>query len=179
MDGVQPEKGNETLYVVREGFSGSILAAKNLKSGSAEELKRLLEPVEQLGFPVIGLLSDGQHSIRLAMSGMWPEVPYQYCQYHYLKDIAKPVMELDRKLKTGIKKNLRGIRQLEKQVQPDDSEDAAIAKDYLAAVRSVLLEDGNPPLDLPGIRVYEEAQAIRNSLQRSAKKGGSPTAKSY
>uniref|UniRef100_UPI00056877E0 transposase n=1 Tax=Paenibacillus zanthoxyli TaxID=369399 RepID=UPI00056877E0 len=179
MDGVQPEKGNETLYVVREGFSGSILAAKNLKSGSAEELKRLLEPVEQLGFPVIGLLSDGQHSIRLAMSGMWPEVPYQYCQYHYLKDIAKPVMELDRKLKTGIKKNLRGIRQLEKLVHPDDSEDAAIARDYLAAVRSVLLEDGNPPLDLPGIRVYEEAQAIRTSLQRSAKKGGSPTAKSY
>jgi hypothetical protein len=32
MDGVQPEKGNETLYVVREGFSGRILAAKNLKS---------------------------------------------------------------------------------------------------------------------------------------------------
>ncbi|MCE3199497.1 hypothetical protein [Paenibacillus sonchi] len=102
MDGVQPEKGNETLYVVREGFSGSILAAQNLKSGSEEELKRLLEPVEQLGFPIIGLLSDGQHSIRLAMSSLWPKVPYQYCQYHYLKDIAKPVMDLDRKLKTGI-----------------------------------------------------------------------------
>ncbi|CQR55050.1 hypothetical protein [Paenibacillus riograndensis] len=42
-----------------------------------------------------------------AMSSLWPEVPYQYCQYHYLKDIAKPVMDLDRKLKTGIKKNLR------------------------------------------------------------------------
>ncbi|MEC0173233.1 hypothetical protein [Paenibacillus graminis] len=106
LDGVQPEKGNETLYVVREGFSGSILAAQNLKSGSAEEQKRILEPIEQLGFPIIGLLSDGQHSIRLAMSDLWPDVPYQYCQYHYLKDIAKPVMDLDRKLKTGIKKNL-------------------------------------------------------------------------
>ncbi|AIQ61761.1 transposase [Paenibacillus stellifer] len=177
MDGIQPEKGNETLYVVREGFSGSILAAQNLKSGSAEELKQLLRPVEALGFPIIGLLSDGQHSIRLAMSGLWPEVPYQYCQYHYLKDIAKPVVELDRKLKTGIKKNLRGIRELEKQVQADPSEEATLAKDYLAAVRSVLLEDGNPPLDLPGVRVFEEAEAIRNSLKRSAKKGGSPTAR--
>lgn len=165
MDGVQPKKGNETLYVVREAFSGSILAAQNLKNGSAEELKRLLEPVEQLGFPIIGLLIDGQHSIRLAMSSLWPEAPYQYCQSHYLKDIAKPVMDLDRKLKMGIKKNLRGIRQLEKQIQSEDSEDAAIARDYLATVRAVLLEDGNPPLDLPGIRVYEEALAIRNSLQ--------------
>lgn len=37
MTRVQPEKGNETLYVIREVFSGIILAAKNLKSNSAEE----------------------------------------------------------------------------------------------------------------------------------------------
>jgi hypothetical protein len=39
MDGVQPEKGNETLYVVREVFSGTILVAKSVKSSSSEELK--------------------------------------------------------------------------------------------------------------------------------------------
>ena len=32
MDGVQPEKGNETLYVIRELLSGTIVAAKNVKS---------------------------------------------------------------------------------------------------------------------------------------------------
>ncbi|WP_339267037.1 hypothetical protein [Paenibacillus sp. FSL R5-0470] len=63
--------------MVRERFSGSILAAQNLKSGSAEELKRLLKPIEQFGFPIIGLLSDGQHSIRLAMSELWSDIPYQ------------------------------------------------------------------------------------------------------
>ncbi|MCU6708075.1 hypothetical protein M6D81_05050 [Paenibacillus sp. J5C_2022] len=31
MDGIQPEKGNETLYIVREEFSGRILAAKIYK----------------------------------------------------------------------------------------------------------------------------------------------------
>ncbi|MEF3313519.1 transposase, partial [Paenibacillus sp. GYB004] len=45
MDGVQPEKGNETLYVVREVFSGIILVAKSVKSSSAEELKELIQPV--------------------------------------------------------------------------------------------------------------------------------------
>ncbi|TBL67336.1 transposase [Paenibacillus thalictri] len=172
MDGVQPEKGNETLYVVREVFSGLILSAKNLKSGSAPELQTLLQPVKELGFPVIGLVSDGQHSIRLAMEAMWPEAPYQYCQYHYLKDIAKPVVDIDRKLKTGIKKSLRGIREIEKQIEKETSAEAEIAKDYLAAVRSILLEDGNPPLDLPGIRIFENAQAVQQSLENSlAKKG--------
>ncbi|MFD2327994.1 transposase [Cohnella sp. GCM10020058] len=172
LDGVQPEKGNETLYVVREGFSGTIVAAKNLKSGSAQELKKWLEPVRALGLPVIGLLSDGQHSIRMALSDLWPDVPYQLCQYHFLKDIAKPVVDRDRKLKTDLKKNLRGIRKLEKHYQAKRSEEAEIARGYLAAVRSVLLEDGNPPLDLPGVRIYEEAQAIEASLNRCAKKGG-------
>ncbi|MDT3425146.1 hypothetical protein J2Z22_000659 [Paenibacillus forsythiae] len=125
MDGVQPEKGNETLYVVREGFSGRILAAKNLKSGSKTELMALLKPLKDLGLPVIGLVSDGQKSIRLAMEETWPDTPYQYCPYHYLKDIAKPVVNLDRKLKTGLKKSLWGLREIEKQVQDDDSvEDA-------------------------------------------------------
>ncbi|MEJ9163136.1 hypothetical protein P4I20_21640 [Paenibacillus graminis] len=58
-----------------------------------------------------------------------------------------------------------------KKIHSNDSEEAAIAKDYLAAVRDVLLEVGNPPLDLPGIRVYEEALAIQHSLERSVKKG--------
>ena len=34
MDGVQPEKGNETLYVIREVFSGTVLVARNMKSGT-------------------------------------------------------------------------------------------------------------------------------------------------
>lgn len=173
MDGVQPEKGNETLYVVREGFSGRILAAKNLKSGSKTELMGLLKPIQDLGFPVIGLVSDGQRSIRLAMEEIWPETPYQYCQYHYLKDIAKPVVDLDRKLKTGLKKSLRGLREIEKQVEKDDSVESEATRDYLAATRSLLLEDGNPPLDLPAIRIYEKAEAVKASLEKSvAKKGG-------
>ncbi|QJD81964.1 transposase [Cohnella herbarum] len=164
MDGVQPEKGNETLYVIREVFSGTILVAKNVKSSSTEELKSLIQPVIDLGFPIIGIVTDGQQSIRLAMESLLPEVPYQYCQYHYLKDIAKPIVELDRKLKTGIKKSLRGIRAIERKLVKDNSEDSEIAKDYLAAVRSVLLEDGNPPLDLPGIRVFETSEVIQASL---------------
>jgi len=180
MDGVQPEKGNETLYVIREIFSGTILAAQNLKSGSAEELKKLITPIIKLGFPIIGIVTDGQQSIRIAMESLLPDVPYQYCQYHYLKDIAKPVVELDRKLKTGIKKSLRGIRELEKKIENDKSAEAEVAKDYIAAVRSVLLEDGNPPLDLPGIRIYQNAKAIQASLERCLdKKGALPAPKRY
>jgi hypothetical protein len=172
MDGIQPEKGNETLYVIREIFSGTILAAQNLKSSSTEELKKFITPVIELGYPIIGIVTDGQQSIRMAMESLLPDVPYQYCQFHYLKDIAKPVVDLDRKLKTEIKKSLRGIRDIEKKVENNTSEEAEIVKDFIAAIRSLLLEDGNPPLDLPGIRIYENARAIQASLKRCLDKKG-------
>lgn len=117
MDGVQPEKGNETLYVVREVFSGTVLAAQNMKSGTAAELQELIEPIIALVYPVVGIVSDGQHSIRLAFEGLLPDVPYQYCQYHYLKDIAKPVVDADRKLKMELKKSMRGIRDIERKIE--------------------------------------------------------------
>ncbi|SFF31346.1 hypothetical protein SAMN04487969_12513 [Paenibacillus algorifonticola] len=109
MDGVQPEKGNETLYVLREVFSGTVLAAQNMKSGTAEELKTLIEPFLMLGYPIVGIVSDGQKSIRLAFETLLPDVPYQYCQYHYLKDIAKPIVDADRKLKWNSKRACAGF----------------------------------------------------------------------
>ena len=84
MDGVQPEKGNETLYVIREVLSGTILAAKNVKSSSSQELMEFIKPVLAFGFPILGFVSDGQKSIRLAFETLSPETPYQYCQFHYL-----------------------------------------------------------------------------------------------
>lgn len=189
MDGVQPEKGNEMLYVIREVFSGTVLAARNMKSGTATELKTLIEPIIQLGYPVVGIVSDGQKSIRLAFEALLPDVPYQYCQYHYLKDIAKPIVDADRKLKMELKKSMRGIRDVERKIEQvettateiseTESEqqsespvatEAEIAKGYIAAVRALLLEDGDPPLELPGLLIYERAQAIQASLQRCLSK---------
>lgn len=191
MDGVQPEKGNETLYVVREVFSGTVLAAQNMKSGTAAELQELIRPILALGYPVVGIVTDGQHSIRLAFEALLPDVPYQYCQYHYLKDIAKPIVDADRKLKMELKKSMRGVRDIERKIEqaearaieavleesnPLDARAAAtessevteaeIAKGYIAAVRALLLEDGDPPLELPGLLIYERAQAIQASLAR-------------
>ncbi|MCM2531945.1 transposase [Neobacillus pocheonensis] len=174
MDGVQPEKGNETLYVIREVLSGTILAAKNVKSSSTEELMEFIKPIIGYGFPILGFVSDGQKSIRLAFETLSPETPYQYCQFHYLKDISKPVVDKDRKLKTNIKKKLRGIREIEKKALKEDTLESETTLAYTAAIRSVLLEDGCPPLELPGIKVYEQTKLIQDSLEKCLDKKGAP-----
>ncbi|MEW9673698.1 hypothetical protein [Ammoniphilus sp. 3BR4] len=145
--------------MIREVLSGTVVAAKNVKSSSTTELKEFIQPVLDLGFPILGFVSDGQLSIRKAIKELRPNLPYQYCQYHYLKDIAKPVVDKDRKLKTSIKKDLRGIRAVEKKANTLET-----------------LEDGKAPLDLPGMKVYERTKEIQDSLEKClVKKGLSST----
>src|SRR2546427_5734969 len=82
------KKGNDALWVVREVLTGVVLTAATVTSASAKRLQELLHPVMALGFPVLGVISDGQHSIRLAVQAELPTVPHQCCQFHYLRDVA-------------------------------------------------------------------------------------------
>lgn len=170
LDGVQPEKGNETLWVVRQVLT---LNASNLTSSDANDLTELLRPVLALGLPVLGVVSDAQKSIRNAVAGLFPGVPHQACHSHFLLDIAVPTVNEDRALKTDLKPELRGIQQVEQQLAQQMDADAKVIKGYATALRAGLLEDGLPPLDLPGVKIYEHLAAISQSLQKCLANRGS------
>jgi len=108
IDGVQPEKGNETLYILRDCISGNTILARNLEVGDTEGIKSLIEEVLSLGIKVMGVVSDKQRSIVRAVKDLLPGVPHQYSQFHYLKNVAKPVSSEDQTLKKELKKRLRG-----------------------------------------------------------------------
>lgn len=78
-------------------------------------------------------------------------------------------------METKIKKKLRGIRVVKKKALGSQTLEGEVALDYSAALRSVLLEDGRPPLELPGIKVYEETEMIKKSLENYLDKKGDPT----
>src|SRR5258708_17069627 len=44
LDGIQPEKGNETVYLVRDALTGRALAAENVTSSETAVMKALLAP---------------------------------------------------------------------------------------------------------------------------------------
>src|SRR3989442_9760623 len=51
VDGIQPEKGNETVYVVRDALTGRVLVAEQVTSSETAVMKALLAPVVALGVP--------------------------------------------------------------------------------------------------------------------------------
>ncbi len=42
IDGIQPDKGNETIYLVRDALTGRALSAENVTSSEKEVMKRVL-----------------------------------------------------------------------------------------------------------------------------------------
>jgi hypothetical protein len=54
-----PRKEMKHCTSFRKSSSGTILAAQNPKSGSVEELKKLIAPIIELDFPIIGIVTYG------------------------------------------------------------------------------------------------------------------------
>jgi len=131
IDGLQPEKGHETLYVVREISQKRVWFAEALLSSSATEVQRLLARarawVERLGLPVRCWISDKQDAFVTGIAAEFPDVPHRYCSNHFVRDLAKPLLDADSHAKVQMRKKVRGLREIEREVLAERAADTAPA----------------------------------------------------
>lgn len=205
IDGLQPEKGHETLYVVRELRSKRVWFAEALLSSATPEVQRLVvkakQWAEQLGKPVQLWMSDKQDAFVKALAAEFAGVPQRYCQNHFLRDVAKPMLAADSQAKVKMRSKVRGLRAIEREVLAQQAAEAAAAPtpaapalpapvpaaapaattaagdvvlDYCTAVRGILNDSQDGPLTPPGLRMATALGEVWESLQRNldAKKGG-------
>lgn len=173
LDGLQPQVGQEVLWVLRDCLSGNMLLARSLLSATEADLATLLEEVrDALEVPIGALVSDGQQSIRKAVVRVLAHLAHQLCHFHYLREAARPICEADRQAKKELKKRVRCIRALERSVEERDDAAAQLVRGYAVALRSALSDDGVPPLDAPGLRLQERLRKLAESLQRVEVKRG-------
>ena len=120
IDGLQPEKGHETLYVVRELARKRVWCAEALLSSATTEVQQLLVQAriwaERLGKPVRLWISDKQDAFVQGIAAEFPGVPHRYCANHFLRDVAKPMLEADSRAKVKMRRTIRGLRTLERAV---------------------------------------------------------------
>jgi hypothetical protein len=175
LDGLQPDVGHEVLWVIREVISGEILIARALLSSSQKEIAVLLREARELlpeKVEICGMVSDGQQSIRLAVAEVFPEIAHQLCHFHYMREAAKPIYEADRHAKKELKKQVRGIRPIEQSLEGANDQESEVVRDYCLAVRSAITDDGYPPLEASGLKLYDRLKQISASISRVAEKRG-------
>jgi hypothetical protein len=167
IDGLQPHVGHEILWVLRDCLSGEVLLARSLLSATIKDLAALIREVRQvLPVPITAVVSDGQETIRKAVARTLPGIPHQLCHFHYLREAAKPIAEADRHAKKELKKQVRGVRPLERVAEAAPDLEAEIVRGYCAAVRASLTDDGLPPLSASGLKLQVRLTWILTSLDR-------------
>ena len=179
VDGIQPEKGNETVYLVRDACTGRVLSAENVTSSETAVMKTLLAPVVALGVKVLGTITDAQESELLAVQELWPEVPHQVCQFHALRDASQGAFEADKQVKTAIRKKLqpkvRAVRkQLKKQIStalPQEAEQLAVLDEYASGIVTALNSDGLQPFKYAAVEAAQALDEVEASLEQLEKKG--------
>lgn len=208
IDGRQPEKGHETLYVVRELERKRVWFAEPLLSSATTEVQQLLVQArvwaERLGKPVRLWMSDKQDAFVRGIAAEFPGVPHRYCANHFLRDVAKPVLDADSRAKVKMRHTVRGLRAIEREVlaaqrlpvppQPPEAQGEStrvseaqaeegrreVVLAYCTAVRGILNDDQGGPLHPPGLRMAAALGEVQASLQRNleVEKGGQPTSAS-
>jgi hypothetical protein len=175
IDGLQPEKGHETLYVVRDLRAKRIWFAEALLSSTVDEVRRLLQRARdwanRLGLPVQLWLSDKQDAFVQGIAAEFPGVPHRYCANHFLRDLAKPMLAADSHAKVQMRRQVRGLRTIERAVLEQRRSDAAepsalpVPNAAMAAQPSTNAEASAapPPADASDV-VLDYCSAVRGIL---------------
>ena len=143
VDAAQPEMDQEALWVFRDVLSGGVLKAFSSAWMDATLLAGHLREIRELRIPVTGVISDAQNIILQAVGEVFPRVPHQVCQIHFLRDFAKPVTHADQALKSQLDKRLRGLSAFEKAASENPSR--KLQEGLLKAPKSVTLSDQPAP----------------------------------
>lgn len=118
--GLQPEKGHETLYAVRERKAKRVWFAEALLSSNEDEVRCLLvrakEMAAQLGKPIRLWMSDEQDAFVKGIAAEFSGGPHLYCGNHFLRDLAKPTLASDSHAKVQTRKEVRGPRAIGREV---------------------------------------------------------------
>ena len=81
------------------------------------------------------------------------------------------MFDADRPAKKELKKQVRGIRAIERAVEGQSDPEADLVRGYAAAVRSAIPDDGRAPLAASGLKLKGRLEKVDRSLTQLAQKG--------
>ncbi len=184
LDAAKPIRGDDAVWFVREVVSGRTLIADCLHSSTAEAIGALLEPVREFAgehdLRVVGIVSDAEANIRKAVGQVFPRVPHQLCQLHFIQNLAEELRSADQDLRGDLRKPFRALRPIERSIQTEaksgelGSGQQKAMKDLCAALHSILKDNGKAPFNPPGLKLYGKLLRLRKTLEKLVVGKGQP-----
>jgi hypothetical protein len=116
VDGVQCDDKSPVLYMCWDGRSGDPLFGERLVKRDTDAVSKMLRRVKRMNVPVLGVTTDGETSLVQAVQRVFPEVPQQRCQTHFLFNCAEPLEEDLKELQASVEERAEKVRKLKKRL---------------------------------------------------------------
>ncbi len=107
LDGLAPQGGEPQIWFIRELTSGLTLRRGWLSKQDQTTFETFLRPLKPLKWPILAVLSDKQTGLMPAVKTVFPKSHYQFCQAHYLRNLAEPLADTDSAFKVDLRKAVR------------------------------------------------------------------------
>ena len=190
IDAVHFDDTSPGLFVVRDTISKRVLYAIRAPKKDAASLAEILRKVQAIGIPVIGVVSDKEQSQVLAVRDVFPGVPHQYCQTHFLKNVAKHMDPDLSVLSEAVKEAAQSLRRVEKALplkvdDPNAQAEVDLARRLCEAGRRASKVSGDTLLDPTPLKRAERLNAVEDtaneavSAMRGKRKGKAASSHPY
>ena len=121
VDGVHFDESSPVLYVQREAISGEVLyAERKLARGQPDlvpMLRRSADLAAQIGVRILGVVSDKEKGLVPAIAEVFPGIPHQFCQTHFLSNLAGPLKRDDQELAQAAKQTVLAVRKVQRAIE--------------------------------------------------------------
>jgi hypothetical protein len=107
LDGLAPQAGEPQIWFIRELTSGLTLRSGWLSQQDQTTFEAFLKPLKQLEWPIRAVLSDKQTGLGPALAKVLPHSRHQWCQAHYLRNLAEPLANADATFKKDVRQAVR------------------------------------------------------------------------
>jgi hypothetical protein len=107
LDGLAPEGGEPQLWCIRELLTGVVLRSGWLSGQDQTTFEGFVQPLRDLAWPIRAIVSDKQRGLVPAIATVLSTTPHQFCQTHYLRNLAEPLATADSALTVTLRQTVR------------------------------------------------------------------------
>lgn len=107
LDGLAPVGGEPQLWFIRELVTGLTLRSGWLSRQDQPTFEAFLQPLADLGLPISAVVSDKQKGLVPAVAALFSTAVHQFCQSHYLRNMADPLAKADASFKVTLRQDVR------------------------------------------------------------------------
>jgi hypothetical protein len=107
LDGLAPQGGEPQIWFIRDLSTGLTLRSGWLSQLDQPTFAAFLAPLKHLEWPILAVLSDKQTGLVPAVAEVLPHSRHQFCQAHYLRNLAEPLAAADAAFKSELRQTVR------------------------------------------------------------------------